>query len=63
MRKNVIDFYRLPKQEYMQPTLEVVTIGECQQLMAGSVKSLNINVDDLTIDPNDIEGNMLDDAY
>ena len=37
MIKQVIDFNRLPKQEYMKPTMTVVEIGMRQQIMAGSV--------------------------
>ena len=37
MIKQVIDFNRLPKQEYMKPTMTVVEIGMRQQILAGSV--------------------------
>ena len=34
--KKVIDFNRLPKQEYMKPTMRVVTLQQHTHLLAGS---------------------------
>ena len=36
MIKQVIDFNRLSKQEYMKPTMTVVEVGMRQQILAGS---------------------------
>ena len=40
MIKQVIDFNRLPKQEYMKPTMTVVEVGMRQQILAGSVPGI-----------------------
>lgn len=40
MIKQVIDFNRLSKQEYMKPTLKVVEVGIRQQILAGSLTSV-----------------------
>ncbi len=40
MIKQVIDFNRLSKQEYMKPTMKVVEVGVRQQILAGSLTSV-----------------------
>ena len=40
MIKQVIDFNRLSKQEYMKPTMTVVEVGMRQQLLADSVTGI-----------------------
>ena len=40
MTKKVIDFNRLPKQEYQKPVMEVIEADIEQQILAGSVTSL-----------------------
>ena len=40
MIKQVIDFNRLPKQEYMKPTMTVVEVGIRQQILTGSVTGI-----------------------
>ena len=40
MIKQVIDFNRLSKQEYMKPTMTVVEVGMRQQILAGSVTGI-----------------------
>ena len=40
MIKQVIDFNRLSKQEYMKPTRKVVEVGIRQQILAGSLTSV-----------------------
>ena len=40
MIKKVIDFNRLPKQEYQKPVMEVIEADIEQQILAGSVTSL-----------------------
>lgn len=47
--KRVIDFNRLPKQEYMKPTMTVVMLRQRCQILAGSgplMRSLDTNMDD-----------------
>ena len=44
MTKQVIDFNRLPKQEYMQPTTNVVRINSNAHLL---INSVNTNVEGL----------------
>ena len=44
MIKQVIDFNRLSKQEYMKPTLKVVEVGIRQQILAGSVTGIQTTV-------------------
>ena len=40
MNKQVIDFNRLSKQEYMKPTMTVVEVAIRQQILAGSVTGI-----------------------
>ena len=40
MTKKVIDFNRLPKQEYQKPVMEVIELQHKSQILAGSVTSL-----------------------
>ena len=40
MIKQVIDFNRLSKQEYIKPTMTVVEVGMRQQILAGSVTGI-----------------------
>ena len=40
MTKKVIDFNRLPKQEYQKPVIKVIEADIEQQILAGSVTSL-----------------------
>ena len=49
MIKKVIDFNRLPKQEYMKPSLKVVQLQHRQHILAGSytdIQSKNSTDDD-----------------
>ena len=68
MTKKVIDFNRLPKQEYQKPVMEVIEADIEQQILAGSVTSLTtsgLGDDDLTL-PDDEEpksGDVWDDAW
>ena len=56
MTKKVIDFNRLPKQEYQKPVMEVIEADIEQQILAGSVTSVTSTGldDDLTL-PDDEE--------
>ena len=36
MKKQVIDFNRLPKQEYMKPSMKVIELQQKYQMLAGS---------------------------
>ena len=40
MIKKVIDFNRLPKQEYQKPVMKVIELQHKSQILAGSVTSL-----------------------
>ena len=40
MTKKVIDFNRLPKQEYQKPVMKVIELQHKSQILAGSVTSL-----------------------
>ena len=67
MTKKVIDFNRLPKQEYQKPVMEVIEADIEQQILAGSVTNLTtsgLDDDDLTL-PDDEEsksGNVWEEA-
>ena len=69
MTKKVIDFNRLPKQEYQKPVMEVIEADMEQQILAGSVTSLTTtgldDEDDLTL-PDDEEpksGSVWEEAW
>lgn len=67
MTKKVIDFNRLPKQEYQKPVMEVIEADIEQQILAGSVTSLTTYGldDDLTL-PDDEEpksGSVWEEAW
>ena len=55
MIKKVIDFNRLPKQEYQKPVMEVLEADIEQQILAGSVTSLTTSGldDDLALPDNE----------
>ena len=57
MTKKVIDFNRLPKQEYQKPVIEVIEADIEQQILAGSVTSLTTSglddEDDLILPDNE----------
>jgi len=59
MIKKVIDFNRLPKQEYQKPVMKVIEADIEQQILAGSVTSVTTTGldDDLTL-PDDEEPNL-----
>ena len=54
MMKKVIDYNRLPKQDYLKPTMEVVELNQQCCILAGSVKSLSITglENELNLDEN-----------
>ena len=67
MTKKVIDFNRLPKQEYQKPVMEVIEADIELQILAGSVTSLTTSGldDDLTL-PDDEEpksGDVWEEAW
>ena len=68
MTKKVIDFNRLPKQEYQKPVMEVIEADIEQQILAGSVTNLTtsgLDDDDLTL-PDDEEpksGSVWEEAW
>lgn len=67
MIKKVIDFNRLPKQEYQKPAMEVIEADIEQQILAGSVTSLTTSgLDDDLILPDDEEpksGSVWEEAW
>ena len=67
MIKKVIDFNRLPKQEYQKPVMEVLEADIEQQILAGSVTSLTTSgLDDDLILPDDEEpksGDVWEEAW
>ncbi len=67
MTKKVIDFNRLPKQEYQKPVMEVIELQHKSQILAGSVTSLTTSgLDDDLILPDDEEpksGSVWEEAW
>ena len=67
MTKKVIDFNRLPKQEYQKPVMEVIELQHKSQILAGSVTSLTTSgLDDDLILPEDEEpqsGSVWEEAW
>jgi hypothetical protein len=67
MTKKVIDFNRLPKQEYQKPVMEIIEADIEQQILAGSVTSLTTSgLDDNLILPDDEEpksGSVWEEAW
>ena len=67
MTKKVIDFNRLPKQEYQKPVMEILEADIEQQILAGSVTSLTTSgLDDDLILPDDEEpksGSVWEEAW
>ena len=67
MTKKVIDFNRLPKQEYQKPVMEVIEADIEQQILAGSVTSVtSTGLDDDLILPDDEEpksGSVWEEAW
>ena len=55
MTKKVIDFNRLPKQEYQKPVMKVIELQHKSQILAGSVTSLTTDGldDDLILPDNE----------
>ena len=43
MTKKVIDFNRLPKQEYMKPAMEVIEADMDTEILVGSVDAYGMN--------------------
>lgn len=54
MIKKVINYNRLPKQDYLKPTMEVVELNQQCCILTGSIKGLNTTglENDLTLDEN-----------
>lgn len=67
MIKKVIDFNRLPKQEYQKPVMEVIELHHKSQILAGSVTSVSsTGLDEDLILPGGEEpksGNVWGDAW
>ena len=69
MTKKVIDFNRLPKQEYQKPVMKVIELQHKSQILAGSVTNLTTSglddEDDLIL-PDDEEpksGDVWEEAW
>ena len=66
MIKKVIDFNRLPKQEYQKPVMEVIELQHKSQILAGSVTSVTTTGldmgDELVLPPGGLPGTPWDDA-
>jgi hypothetical protein len=66
MTKKVIDFNRLPKQEYQKPVMEVIELQHKSQILAGSVTSVTTTGldmgDELVLPPGGQPGTPWDDA-
>ena len=67
MTKKVIDFNRLPKQEYQKPVMEVIELQHKSQILAGSVTSVKTTGldDDLILPANEEpkSGNVWEEAW
>ena len=67
MIKKVIDFNRLPKQEYMKPVMKVIELQHKSQILAGSVTSVTTSgLDDDLILPDGEEpksGSVWEEAW
>jgi hypothetical protein len=67
MTKKVIDFNRLPKQEYQKPVMKVIELQHKSQILAGSVTSVKTTgLDDDLILPDDEEpksGDVWEEAW
>ena len=67
MIKKVIDFNRLPKQEYQKPAMKVIELQHKSQILAGSVTSVTTDgLDEDLILPSDLEpksGSGWEDAW
>ena len=65
MKKQVIDFNRLPKQEYQKPVMEVIDLDLHVQILAGSLTSVSsTGLDDALILPSeDQSGNPWENAW
>ena len=55
MTKKVIDFNRLPKQEYQKPVMKVIELQHKSQILVGSVTSVTTTglSDDLILPDNE----------
>ncbi len=66
MTKKVIDFNRLPKQEYQKPVMEVIELQHKSQILVGSVTSVTTSGldmgDELVLPPDGLPGTPWDDA-
>ena len=65
MTKKVIDFNRLPKQEYQKPVMLIVEADFKQQILAGSLTSVSSTGldDDLVLPDEDKSGNPWENAW
>ena len=62
MIKKVIDFNRLPKQEYQKPVMKVIELQHKSQILAGSVTSVMTSGLDEDLNKDDNPGDAWNDA-
>ena len=65
MIKKVIDFNRLPKQEYQKPVMKVIELQHKSQILAGSVTSLTTDGldDDLILPSGEESGDVWEEVW
>ena len=62
MTKKIIDFNRLPKQEYQKPVMEVIELQHKSQILAGSVTSVTTTGLDDDLNKDDNPGDIWNEA-
>ena len=62
MKKQVIDFNRLPKQEYQKPAMLVIMTDLEQQILTGSVGDVKTTGLDEDLNKDNTQGNSWNDA-
>ena len=62
MKKQVIDFNRLPKQEYQKPAMLVIMTDLEQQILTGSVSTVKTTGLDEDLNKDDNPGDSWNDA-
>ena len=62
MKKQVIDFNRLPKQEYQKPAMLVIMTDLEQQILTGSVSAVKTTGLDEDLNKDNTQGNSWNEA-
>ena len=66
MIKKVIDFNRLPKQEYQKPVMKVIELQHKSQILAGSVTSVTtsgLDDDNLILPSGEESGDVWEEVW